>query len=317
MLDMAGVLLSLFWWLFAVALVVVFIARARGYRLRPRGRLRRPADEVHSDRGAVARAPTLLPRARAARVVLTRPRGARHPILLAHGWFGWGSLEFAQLRHEYFRGVPHRLTALGHRVHVARVSPTASIALRASQLAQQIDELGPGPVNIIAHSMGGLDARLAITRLGMGDRVASLTTIGTPHHGTPLADIATDVAEFRRLRRLLAALGANVDGLYDLSTARMRRFNEAIPDAPHVRYASVVGAVGPSGRPHAALSFAHQFLLGRAGPNDGLVPAWSQRWGGATVEIDADHWAQIGWSGDFDVLAFYAQLAERLAERGF
>ena len=41
-----------------------------------------------------------------------------------------------------------------------------------------------GKVNIIAHSLGGLDARQMLTHLGMGSRVASLTTVGTPHRGT-------------------------------------------------------------------------------------------------------------------------------------
>lgn len=252
------------------------------------------------------------------RVVLRRPQGTRLPLLLVHGWFGWTKIELARLRHEYFRGIPSRLEALGHRVHVARVSPTAGIKVRAQQLARQIDRLGPGPVNIIAHSMGGLDARLAIAHLGMGSRVATLTTIGTPHHGTPLADMAMDFGEWRRVRRMLDAIGANVDGLYDLSTRHMRRFNERIQDSPTVVYSSVVGAVGPDASTlNAVLALGHQYLLSRAGPNDGIVPAWSQRWGETTLEIEADHWAQIGWGEQFDVLGFYAQLTERLADKGF
>src|SRR5207249_8887306 len=56
-------------------------------------------------------------------------------------------------------------------------------------------------VNIVAHSMGGLDARYAISQLGLGGRVASLITIGTPHLGTPLADAGH--ALFGRITRLL------------------------------------------------------------------------------------------------------------------
>ena len=43
-------------------------------------------------------------------------------------------------------------------------------------------------VVIIAHSMGGLDARYMISRLGMDDRVTALVTITTPHRGSPYAD---------------------------------------------------------------------------------------------------------------------------------
>jgi triacylglycerol lipase len=212
--------------------------------------------------------------------------------------------------------VPARLHALGHTVHVARVSPVASIRVRAAQLAQQVEQLG-ARVNIIAHSMGGLDARVAIARHGLGERVASLTTIGTPHHGTPLADMALAFGEWRALRRTLSGIGIDVDGLYDVSTLRMREFNAAILDSPNVLYTSVVGAVNlRTVGVHALLSPGHRYLLRKVGPNDGVVPALSQLWGEPFDEVDADHWAQIGWSGSFDVRAFYVRLAERLAARG-
>jgi triacylglycerol esterase/lipase EstA (alpha/beta hydrolase family) len=40
-------------------------------------------------------------------------------------------------------------------------------------------------VHIIAHSMGGLDARhLIVDIVTMADKVGTLATIGTPHLGT-------------------------------------------------------------------------------------------------------------------------------------
>jgi triacylglycerol lipase len=236
--------------------------------------------------------------------------------LLAHGWFGFDRIGLSQFEQHYFRGVPARLRALGHHVHVARVSPIGGIRVRAAQLAEQVERIGT-QVNIIAHSMGGLDARLAIARYGLGERVASLITIGTPHHGTPLSDMASALGEWRLLRRSLGALGVHVDGLYDVSTQRMREFNRQVPDCPDVVYASVVGAVNlDAGGVHALLATCHRYLLRRAGPNDGVVPATSQVWGEALDEVDADHWAQVGWFSRFDVQTFYALLAERLAARG-
>ena len=273
---------------------------------------RLPAPSTPAPNGAQAA------RVGGARIVLRRPHATQHPILLAHGWFGFDRIGLPRFEHEYFRGVPKRLSGLGHRVHVARVSPTGSVRMRAAQLARQIEQLGHARVNIIAHSMGGLDARLAIARHGIGERVASLTTIGTPHHGTPLADMAADFGEWRSLRRLLSAAGADVDGLYDISTTSMREFNQYVTDSPAVAYTSVVGVVDANAPAlNALLSLGHRYLLSRSGPNDGLVPAWSQRWGDTVLEVDADHWAQVGWFGRFDALAFYAQLAELLAGRGF
>jgi triacylglycerol lipase len=247
------------------------------------------------------------------------PHGAtRHPIVLVHGYFGFEVLGVSRMKREYFRGVRAALEALGYEVHVARVAPAAAVSLRAAQLARQIQGIAAVRVNVIAHSMGGLDARYAIAKLGIADRVASLITVGTPHHGTPVADrSARFFGEWRRLRRTLHALGANVDGLYDLTTARMEAFNHAVPDAAGVTYASVVGSVGAHRKDvHAFLAPGHAYLARLAGPNDGLVPAASQRWGRVLGVVDADHWAQIGWSQGFDAGRFYAAIAAHLVELG-
>jgi triacylglycerol lipase len=263
-------------------------------------------------------APKLPPHVEVAppRAAPKRPRlHTRHPIVLAHGWGGLDSLLPQQLGYSYFRGIPEALRARGHVVHVARVPPTASIELRARRLARQIAQLDER-VNIIAHSMGGLDARLAIARYDLGERVASLTTIGTPHHGTPLADIAFVLGEWRRSRRLLSQFGLDVDGVYDVSTDRMREFNRLVLDVPGVMYTNVVAAADlEAGGVHAMLAYAYRYLRRTAGPNDGIVPALSQRWGETLEEVDADHWAQIGWFGSFDVHGFYARIVQRLAQR--
>jgi triacylglycerol lipase len=159
---------------------------------------------------------------------------------------------------------------------------------------------------------------LAISRYGLEERVASLTTIGTLHYGTPLADIALWLGEWRRARRVLGQMGLNVDGVYDLSTERMREFNRAVLDVPDVLYTNVIAAANPDvGGVHAMLSYGHRYLLRTAGPNDGIVPAESQHWGETLEEVDADHWAQIGWFARFDVQGLYARIARRLAAREF
>lgn len=44
-----------------------------------------------------------------------------------------------------------------------------------------------GPLSIIGHSKGGLIGRYYVKRLGGDQRVKNLVTLGTPHHGTPMA----------------------------------------------------------------------------------------------------------------------------------
>src|SRR3954469_20978251 len=108
------------------------------------------------------------------------------PIVLVHGLLGFDRLQVGGLTLvNYFPGVVEALQAGGSRVFAPALSPTAGIAQRAAQLRDFILRTCPHePVHLIAHSMGGLDARYLVSRLDMADRILTLTTLGTPHRGT-------------------------------------------------------------------------------------------------------------------------------------
>jgi triacylglycerol lipase len=245
---------------------------------------------------------------------------ARSPIVLVHGYFGFDVLKVMSSEWEYFRGVRRHLEGLGHEVHVARVASFGAVRERAEQLAAQIEEVSPKQrVHVIAHSMGGLDARYAIAHLGLEHRIATLTTIGTPHRGTPLADglILQRAWRFRWLARLLGLVSNNHDGLADLTTRKMAEFNRSVVDSPRVLYRSIVGALSTLDRfANPLLWRPHAYLLRAAGVNDGLVPASSQRWGGLVRQVEADHIALAGWSSRFDARRLYGTMAHSLAAHG-
>lgn len=242
------------------------------------------------------------------------PLVTRHPVVLLHGAFGFEQVVVNQTRRAYFRGVRERLLEHGVELHAPVVAPVAGIERRAAELVAQLDALGPGRLNLVAHSMGGLDARYAIAHLGLSERIASLITIGTPHHGTPLADAGHRLSRGLRIDRVL---GAGADMLGDLSTRGMAQFNQQVPDDPRVFYASIVGRVPPTGEVHPLLRPTHALLSRSSGLNDGVVPASSQSWGEVLWIVDADHWAQVGWSGSSDSTALYEAIVRELRTRGF
>ncbi len=219
----------------------------------------------------------------------------RSPIVLVHGLFG-----FAQLRMgswvlvDYFNGIPNALRAAGNRVLVAHLSPTRSIADRAAQLKAFLDrEVPDEPVHIIGHSMGGLDARYLISRLGMAHRVLSLTTLGTPHRGSAFADWA--LSRFARLiGPMFDNLGIPRHAFDDLTVAHCKQFNDETPDAPGVRYFSVAG----HHRTHwsnPAWQLTSPIVTGAEGPNDGVVSLSSAKWGESCDVWDADHMNLVNW----------------------
>jgi len=239
-----------------------------------------------------------------------RPRlpPPRLPVVLVHGLFGFDEVAIGKRRHAYFRDVGPRLEREGRQVRHARLPTVGSIPARARALADFVGGLGERRVILLAHSMGGLDARLAIARLGLAPRVAALVTVGTPHGGTPVADLTADVARKLGVTGFLAKAGVGLDALHGLTSQAMERFNEEVPDSGDVLQASVVGSVVRKRRTNPLLLASHLWLAERSGPNDGVVPASSQRWGLVLDEIEADHWAQIGWSRHFDAGGYYAEL---------
>lgn len=248
-----------------------------------------------------------------------RPRRRRrarlaHPIVLAHGLFGFDSIEVAGRRVDYWKGIATRIRRAGAECHIAKVPPTASVRKRARALADHVRALDAPKVNVIAHSMGGIDARYAVSMLGLGDRVASVVTIGTPHRGTPLADVGAAAARLG-VEQACARFGVPLDGLDDARGRRMSSFNRRVRDVDGIHYASFVGSARDVS---AMLLPGWLYLRAASGDNDGVVPAASQMWGEVIGEIDADHWAQIGWGGGsrFDARAFYASLVRELRGRG-
>jgi triacylglycerol lipase len=231
----------------------------------------------------------------------------RHAIVLAHGILGFDEIVVAGRRHRYFRNISERLARAGADFHRPGLPPRASVSVRAEKLVALLRDLPGERVNVIAHSMGGLDARYAITRLGLAKRVASLVTIGSPHWGTPLADLPLS----RMAVRLLGLAALN-----DLTPRALERFNREVPDVEGVVYCSVVASANFL-HTNPLLWPTHLYLSAKCGPNDGIVPASSQRWGKVLREVEADHWAQVGWSLRFDAVALYEQILGDLAALGF
>jgi triacylglycerol lipase len=263
---------------------------------------------------------------------------SRYPIVLAHGFDGSTTNRWA------FYRVAETLRADGHLVHAAQVSPYKSVPVRAAELAKHVDlaraecRAKPGcdasKVHIIAHSMGGLDSRYLISVLGYGDRVASLTTISTPHHGSHIADVllklvpddfekALDAAASTWARTFTEADladGSDVAGaLRSISEAyTAETFNPEVKDDPRVTYLSWAGVSNVAAIPNPQDQIACEgtlqtrwhtrdvmnasLVLG-AGfvahgtelrPNDGMVTVESAKWGKFMGCIPADHLDEVG-----------------------
>jgi triacylglycerol lipase len=111
-------------------------------------------------------------------------------IVLAHGICGFGNI-LGFRNGFYFNSVAKLYRSKGHDVLEPTVDMLGSLQTRSDQLEAAIKAKWRDnePIHIIAHSMGGLDARRVIkTNHAIGQRVKTLITIATPHLGSPVAN---------------------------------------------------------------------------------------------------------------------------------
>lgn len=249
------------------------------------------------------------------------------PVILAHGIFGFDRLHLGKLEWRYFGGIERGIRARGHPVHVTGVHPTASVKHRAEQLAEQVsgflESIDEPRAVVIAHSMGGLDARYMISKLGMADKVAALVTIATPHRGTPQADFYCENPASKYVAfPLLEFMGITTEGGRDLTTASAVKFNEAVEDVPGVPYFSVTTAC-PTPLVPLILQPGYWLMRHKEGPNDTLVSMKSSTWGKHLCTWPVHHMHAINRRFPIDALnpvksivPHYLSLLDRLALEG-
>lgn len=262
-------------------------------------------------------------------------------IVLVHGILGFRT----KFGVEYFRGVAEHFREKGLRVFVPELDPTRGVAFRGAQLRDQITAASntaaidpASPTHIIAHSMGGLDSRWMLSPANperIQSPIRSLTTISTPHRGSPIADLIDSpehLSSFANLpfglmknplQPILDALGISLDGLRDLTTVSCRAFNAQYVDDPAVGYFSVAGS-GRTAFPQTAAAFLPLYLYISActgKPNDGLVSVPSAEWGSFDANTWAgDHAEEVGHNlnnlilpPDLPWLAKYDQIVDRVS----
>ena len=251
-----------------------------------------------------------------------------YPIILAHGFarpdflvdnmfrtlnLSIYDLSFVADRFHYFKGIASHLRENGFDVHHSRVSWAASVDTRAIDLEGEVKrilaETGAHKVHIIAHSMGGLDARHMLVTNGMAKKVASLTTLGTPHLGSRIADILVE----QGIDQILGIFRSfiNLEGLSSITTDVCAAFNEA-----HEKEEAENDVIYQTYYSHQTLDrvfvpfqVAWKILNKHEGKSDGLVSIKSQKWkpelkgrrgivknvGQLKFPILADHLDQVGW----------------------
>ena len=209
-----------------------------------------------------------------------------------------------------------------------------------------------GPFHLIAHSMGGLDSRFLTAHLqGKDNRILSLTTISSPHHGSPLADLIVEEVQKDRILPIPAptlkfnssgessasssttpslsemfpafklehlvqfvsdTFHLDFRGMLDLTTTAAKAFNRETPNRSETVYQSYSGW-----RPFDMWSVWYvpsKLIESREGFNDGLVSVESAKWGNWKGCLPLDHLQEVGLGVMHRHLDLYKEIAFGLKE---
>ena len=220
-------------------------------------------------------------------------RYARHRILLCYGLLGEVMAGLKPVGIDYMARQHAWLRGLGLDAQVVRLPTAAPVAANARRVAAAVRG-APGPVILVAHSKGGLEALAALLRPDVAARCQGFIALQSPFFGSPVADA---LLRGPRLRRALDHLARRTGlgsgrGLTDLTTttrvAWMARHAVAIAammdHVPVITLATTLegrmnwqeGVYGP---------LARWIEQQGSGPSDGLVPVASALLPGARQAV--------------------------------
>lgn len=258
----------------------------------------------------------------------------KYPVFMCHGFGGLaGVLKSTPLQDPCMKIRSHGVPAIA-----PNIVPYSKIETRAENWAQLIrnfcTDFGCEKVNVIAHSMGGLDMRYALSKLGTEQFTASLTTIATPHRGASLAEYVLKTPD-KIMDALVTVFDWFGDHIYPKTKSDVigsleqltrayieEEFNRSVRDAESVIYYSYSAAAG-KGTEHAInaiLKYQNNVIFEQEGKNDGFVSVNSAKWGIHVQTIPLTHPQQInmqlGKEGTEIYNRFWPDLLKMLAKKG-
>lgn len=212
----------------------------------------------------------------------------KYPIIMLHG-IGFRDVKYVN----YWGRIPKELIKYGANIYYGHQEAWGTVENNAREVQEKIYEImkenNCSKVNIIAHSKGGLDARFLITGLNMGEHIASLTTISTPHRGSEvmklLVKLPNGVYKFitNLIDKTYKKLGDKNPNAYissrQLLPSYCEDFNKRIHDDNRVFYQSYTSVMkNIFSDSLLCVPYGIMKIMG-SGDNDGLVSIESAKWG--------------------------------------
>ena len=257
----------------------------------------------------------------------------KYPVLLVHGVGAKDTTLF-------WGRIPERLKEIGVDVFLGNTDSWSGVESNALSLRESVDfaleKSGTEKINLIAHSKGGIDSRFLISSLGYAPKIASLTTISTPHLGSEIVDFIFEKKYIhsnltKRVTYSLAKLYGDKSPnphkiVEDLTTKNMINFNLQNPNKDSVYYSSYQSLI-KNRFDDLSYFFTYGLIKQTSGENDGIVSLKSSKWGDDFTIINGLESGGISHSeiidikrmriSGVDIPSEYLKIINKLAIKGF
>jgi len=256
----------------------------------------------------------------------------KYPLIFVHGIIAHDRAKYFS----FWGRIPNILKEKGIPVYFGNTDSWGTYESNAKLLKENIEKVlienKTEKVNLIAHSKGAIDSRFLIWNYNFGDKVASLTSLSSPHQGSELADLFFNKKYFHTkiTRKALDIFGKLYGDLNpdfysvinQLTTKTMKEFNESIKMDKNVYFQSLYTTM--KNRFDDFMFYnSYCYLKKEAGENDGMVCEYSSNWGDNVRKIDGgiSHAEILDYKkrdiSGVDIRAVYLNIAEDLTQKGF
>ena len=161
-----------------------------------------------------------------------------------------------------------------------------------------IENKGLKRFHVLGHSTGGLIARMISHHKNVSEKIISIVTVASPHHGSHLANQAIAYNKshplmYRACKHMGYDISEKLHIFESVKPESMVRFNKTFPHLNHS--ASIICQI-PLRKQSFPFKIFHKALKTYENElHDGLLEGSSQRWGNEIGEYELDHLSQIGF----------------------